>query len=236
MPLRPWWGLALSEALERKSGGPGRYSLLQPDVWQLVQERQRAYLSGFLQRGLQPEHCRLLELGCGAGGNLLEFLRAGFQPAHLQGIELQPQRFECARARLPAALALHLGDATAVDIPAQSQDIVFQATVFSSVLDPQAQQALAQAMWRWLRPGGWVLWYDFTYNNPRNPQVRGLPLRRVRELFPHGKLQAQRLTLAPPLARPLCALSPALYPLFNAVPWLRTHVLAWVQKPQEPPV
>ena len=42
---------------------------------------------------------------------------------------------------------------------------------------------------------------------------------------------AQRLTLAPPLARPLCALSPALYTVFNALPWLRTHVLAWVHKP-----
>ena len=45
-------------------------------------------------------------------------------------------------------------------------------------------------MWRWVRPGGGVLWYDFTFDNPRNPDVRGVPLARVRELFPHGASQA----------------------------------------------
>ncbi len=30
----------------------------------------------------------------------------------------------------------------------------------------------------------------------------------------------------------VCALHPALYPVFNALPLLRTHVLAWIEKPQ----
>ena len=30
-----------------------------------------------------------------------------------------------------------------------------------------------------LAPGGGVLWYDFTVNNPRNPDVRGVPMKRV---------------------------------------------------------
>ncbi len=41
----------------------------------------------------------------------------------------------------------------------------------------------------------------------------------------------QRVTLAPPLARPLCRMHPGLYPVANALPWLRTHVLAWIAKP-----
>ena len=112
-----------------------------------------------------------------------------------------------------------------------SQHIVWQSTVFSSLLDDGFQQQLAAAMWRWVAPGGGVLWYDFTVNNPRNPDVRGVPLARLRQLFPQATLSHRRVTLAPPLARPLCRLHPGLYPLANALPLLRTHVLAWLAKP-----
>lgn len=208
-----------------------RYSLLQPDVWQTVQERQRVLLQLLARRGWHDLPTRtLLEVGCGAGGNLLEFLRMGFRPEHLSGIELLPERHAEARAMLPERLALHLGDACTAPIADASCDLVFQGTVFSSLLDEAFQARLAAAMWRWVKPGGAVLWYDFTVNNPRNRDVRGVPLQRVRALFPEGRIEAQRVTLAPPLARPACRVWPGLYPVLNAVPLLRTHVLAWVAK------
>ena len=40
------------------------------------------------------------------------------------------------------------------------------------------------------------------------------------------------VTLAPPIGRRLCKILPALYPVFNAIPLLRTHVLCWIQKPR----
>jgi hypothetical protein len=112
-----------------------------------------------------------------------------------------------------------------------SQDIVFQSVVFSSLLDDSFQSALARQMWGWLRPGGWVLWYDFVYGNPKNPDVRGMPLKRVRALFPGGRLGYRRVTLAPPISRAVCRIHPSLYGVFNALPWLRSHAFAWVQKP-----
>lgn len=216
----------------RAAGQPAdRYSLLQPDVWQTVQERQRAMLQGLARRGWHDLQARtLLEVGCGAGGNLLEFLRMGFRPDHLTGLELLPERHAEARALLPERLVLHLGDACAAPVAEASQDIVVQATVFSSLLDDAFQQRLADTMWRWVKPGGAVLWYDFTVDNPRNRDVRGMPLERVRALFPQGRVEAQRVTLAPPLARLACRLSPGLYPVLNALPLLRTHVLAWIEK------
>lgn len=215
-----------------RRGPAGRYSLLQPDVWQLVQERQRAILRGLHSRGwADTAALRLTEVGCGAGGNLLEFLRAGFLPGHLNGCELLPERLALARQCLPAELQLHTGDAAAAPIEAASQDLVFQATVFSSLLDDATQQRLAGAMWQWVRPGGAVLWYDFRVDNPRNRDVRGVPLARVRALFPQGRVQWQRVTLAPPLARRVAAVHPALYTVFNTLPLLRTHLLAWITKP-----
>ena len=230
---------AVAERYARR-GSTDRYSALRPEVWQTLQERQRALLHLLASHGLTDlSGLRLLEVGCGTGGNLLELLRLGFAPQHLTGIELLPDRLAQARHVLPAATVLIAGDATAVATTAAtaaaiapaSQDFVLQSTVFSSLLDDAFQQRLADAMWAWLKPGGAVIWYDFTFDNPRNADVRGVPLSRVRALFPQGRVQHRRVTLAPPLARVLCRWHPGLYGLFNAVPLLRTHVLACVTKP-----
>jgi len=209
-----------------------RYSILNADVWQTVQERQRAMLRLFTRLGRQELSThRVLEVGCGTGGNLLELLRIGFSPRNLAGIELLPERFAHAMQALPSGVVLMQGDASLAKLPDESEDIVLQSTVFSSLLDAPFQWRMAQTMWRWVRPGGGVLWYDFTVDNPRNPDVRGVPVARIRELFPTGRVQCQRVTLAPPIARRVCALHPSLYPVFNALPLLRTHVLAWIEKP-----
>ncbi len=208
-----------------------RYGALKPDVWQTLQERQRAMLGLFARLGWNDlSSRRLLEVGCGGGGNLLELLRLGFAPEHLIGAELLPERHAQARHALPEAVALHAGDALQLDLPPASQDIVFVSTVFSSLLDDAYRARMADAMWRWVKPGGGVLWYDFTVNNPRNADVRGVPLERVRALFPHGEARARRITLAPPIARAVSRVHPSLYTLFNLVPLLRTHVLVWIAK------
>jgi SAM-dependent methyltransferase len=218
-----------------RRGPADRYSALQPDVMMLLQERQRALRRRLAAQGITDlAPLRVLEVGCGGGGNLLELLRLGCRPEHLQGIELLPERHAQARQVLPAALRLWLGDATTAPVADASQDLVMQSTVFSSLLDDAFQQRLADALWRWLRPGGAVLWYDFTVDNPRNRDVRGVPLARLQALFPQGRIRSQRVTLAPPLARVLCRVHPTLYTAFNLLPWLRTHVLAWVEKPEKP--
>ena len=221
----------VAERYARRVAGD-RYSMLNADVWQSVQERQRAMLRLFARLGwFDLSQRRVLEVGCGSGGNLLELLRLGFAPRNLVGIELLSDRFAQAMQALPSGVTLMQGDASLVQLPDASEDIVLQSTVFSSLLDAPFQWRLAQAMWRWVRPGGGVLWYDFTVDNPRNADVHGVPVARIRELFPDARVQYQRVTLAPPLARRVCALHPALYPVFNALPLLRTHVLAWIEKP-----
>ena len=214
-----------------RRGGADRYSAIHPDAWQAMQERQRAMLRLFARLGhTDLGLLHLLEVGCGGGANLLELLRLGFAPEHLSGAELLSERVAHARRVLPAGVTLFEGDALRMDVGPASQDVVFASTVFSSLLDDAFQQRLADAMWGWVKPGGGVLWYDFTVNNPRNADVRGVPLTRVRALFPQGVLQARRVTLAPPIARAVTRLHPALYTVVNAVPCLRTHVLAWIMK------
>jgi SAM-dependent methyltransferase len=218
----------------RRHGDVQLYSLLNPSVMLAIQERQRAIADLFVRLGWSDlRSMRLLEIGCGTGCNLLEFLRLGFVPENLQGIELLARSVERAQRVLPQSLRIVLGDATTIgdDVVApESQDVVYQSTVFSSLLDDGFQHRLATAMWRWVRPGGGVMWYDFVVDNPRNSDVRGVPLARIRRLFPDGDIKVRRLTLAPPIARAVTRVCPPLYTPLNACAWLRTHVLVWLQK------
>ncbi len=209
------------------------YNPLRADVWQAQQERQRA-LIGLLNRHVQRPLAALdaVEVGCGHGDNLLELLRLGFDPARITGNELLPERAAAARRRLPQAATVLPGDALQQPLLRDASfDIVYQSTVFSSLLDDAFQQQLATRMWQWLRPGGAVLWYDFTVDNPHNADVRGVPLARVHALFPAGRIEARRVTLAPPIARRVVRLHPMAWRVCNALPLLRTHLLAWIQKP-----
>lgn len=208
-----------------------RYSLFDAAALQAQQERLRVMLALWREHGWRGLAGRdLLEVGCGSGGNLLDLLRFDAEPARLTGIELLPARVAAARSVLPAASRLVAGDALQADVAPESQDAVLAFTVFSSLLDDGVQQALAEAMWRWVRPGGGVLWYDFCVDNPRNADVRGVPPTRVRALFPQARCEARRVTLAPPLARLAARLHPGLPALANALPLLRTHRLCWLVK------
>jgi hypothetical protein len=91
---------------------------------------------------------------------------------------------------------------------------------------------VAQEVSRVLKPGGAVVWYDFIYNNPKNPQVRGLRLSAIRDLFPDFHFIMRKVTLFPPLARRLGPLTSVLYPALAAIPCLRTHYLGLLHKPK----
>ena len=208
------------------------YDPMDPYVCRARQERERTLIRCLRAAGQIPVgDKRVLEVGCGSGSNLLDLIRLGFRPQNLAGNELREDRLAEARARLPEAVATLAGDASAIDLEDESFDIVLQSTVFTSILDDAFQERLAGRIWALARPGGGILWYDFVRDNPRNPDVRGVSVGRVRRLFPGGTLRRWSITLAPPIGRRLCRLCPACYGVANAVPFLRTHVLCWIRKP-----
>lgn len=215
----------------RSEAGQSRYQMHHPAVWQVVLERQQAIIRLLAKHLHMPiDAATLLEIGCGSGMNLLEFLRIGFRPGNLVGNELLPDRLSRARDSLPELIRLYPGDASELPFPEDSFDVVFQSTVFTSLLDPEFRRILARKMWSWVKPGGAVLWYDFTFDNPANPDVRGVRPAEIRSLFPDASINMQRLTLAPPINRRVTRLHPQLYKVFNLFPFLRTHVLCWIAK------
>jgi SAM-dependent methyltransferase len=218
--------------LRRDTIDSERYSTLKPYNYLAMQEKERVLIRWIKRCCIEPLSTKsVLEVGCGSGRNLLDLIRLGFSPRNLVGNELLEERAQVARENLPSAVTIITGDASQIDPSEGVFDIVLQSTVFTSLLDNDFQQKLANRMWELTRPGGGVLWYDFVYNNPNNPDVRGVPLKRVKELFPKATVYAWRLTLAPPISRLVCKVHPSLYALFNLMPFLRTHLLCWLQKP-----
>lgn len=216
----------------RKTGiGASMYSPLDPSVYMGQQEKERALIRWIKAADLAPvDHRRVLEIGCGSGGNLLQLMKLGFLPENLVGNELLEDRAAFARNLLPSATQVIKGDALDLDLPEESFDVVFQSTVFSSILNDNFQGKLAEKMWSLVKPGGGVLWYDFIYDNPKNPDVRGVPVRSIRNLFPAAEFIVWRTTLAPPISRLVTKINPFLYTVFNSISFFRTHVLCWIRK------
>jgi len=207
------------------------YNALNPYVYMWKQELERVLIKNIISPFLMPLHKKtIIEIGCGNGINLLEFIRMGFLPEKITGVELLPDRAEHAKSILPNSVTIINDDAAKIASTEIKYDVVFQSTVFTSIKDKSYQHKLADVMWELVKPGGGILWYDFTYNNPKNPDVRGVPVRHIRELFPQAEIIIKRVTLAPPIGRIATRLNPNLYTILNIFPFLRTHVLCWIRK------
>jgi hypothetical protein len=102
--------------------------------------------------------------------------------------------------------------------------------VLSSILDQKVRRLVASEAVRVIAPGGVLLWYDFAYNNLRNPNVRKVDRSELKRLFPQLAGEIRSVTLAPPLARLVAPRSWLLAALLENVPVLRTHLLAVLKK------
>ena len=217
----------------RQLGLARRYSPLLPANRLFFQEREKRLLD--ILRARFPEGLAgldILEIGCGDGGNLLNLIRWGAVPERLAGNDIFEDSLRMAENRLPSSVKLLPGDAARLDLAPESFDMVLHFTVFSSILDNNKQREVANKVWELLRPGGVILSYDFTFDNPKNPDVRAFTKNDLLGLYPLARqLACRRLTLAPPLARAVVRVHPVLYHVLNVLPALRTHLICMLEKP-----
>ena len=209
---------------------PDLYADWQPWVRLMVAERTRVAARLLASAGTFPhagDAC--LEVGCGTRGWLSTLRQWGVAEPDLHGIDLDELRLAEARAAFPTA-DLRFGDATELPWANGTFPLVVASTVFTSVLDHAVRRKLAHGIVRVLAPKGALLWYDFAHDNPRNPNVRKVDRRELRDLFPGLKGEVARVTLAPPLARAVAPRSLALARLLSRLPFLRTHLLAVLVK------
>jgi len=199
------------------------YSLKHPANLFIQQGQTRGLLWALKTAALTPlNNRRIMEVGCGRGNWLSIFESFEAQRELLAGIDLDEDRAAECRRRFVGA-DIRGGDATQLPWPDQHFDVVFQSTVFTSILDAGMKQAVAREMLRVLKPQGAILWYDFHFNNPRNPHVRGVGRAEIKSLFPACSVTLRRMTLAPPIARRLVPISWIAAELLEKLQLLNTH-------------
>lgn len=221
----------IEEAYARRESSDFRYSCFSAGHLLMLQERERYVLDLLQHRGFSPlSGKRILEIGCGTGYWLREFVKWGASPEHVFGVDLILDRTWQARQLCPPGVGIVRGNAAELPFKGANFDLVLQFTVFTSVLDQGLRQKMALEILRVVKPGGLVLWYDFCVNNPRNSDVRGVKKCEIEGLFAGCQIRLRRITLAPPLARWLAPRSWTACHLLAKLPWLCTHYLGLISK------
>ncbi|MBV9557809.1 MAG: class I SAM-dependent methyltransferase [Pseudolabrys sp.] len=212
-----------SDRIRRLSG---RYSLFAPGELYMNQRREEEILRLLAKHGKADlSGIRVLEIGCGRGAPLLDWCRWGAMPSSLHGVDLMEVFVQHARDLVPGA-GLLVASGDRLPYRDRSFDVVVQLTVFTSILDARLRRAVAAEMCRVTARGGLILWYDFRYPNPRNPNVRAVRLPELRQLFPGWRADVRSLTLLAPIARSLGRVSFGLCRFLEWLPPLRSHYLA----------
>jgi len=176
---------------------------------------------------------RVLDVGCRTGDWLAGCCRDwGGRPENCVGIDITDWSLEAWRRCNPHSLiTLTCGSAHDMPFADSAFDLVHQSMMLSSILDPELRRAVADEMWRVLRPGGFILSYDF-WINPLNWKTVGIRLSSLRRLFPHARLAHRRtITLAPPISRALAGLPAVWTRGLERLGLLNTHNLVALQKP-----
>lgn len=185
--------------------------------------RERVTLSMLNRIGrTNIEECSILEVGCGRGNQIGDYLRWGCLPGQITGIDILPDFIAEARARYPG---VSLMEGSVLDLPFEdaSFDILSQGTVMSSLPDEADREKMAEEMTRVLKPGGLLLWFDFRYPSPGNRNVKPIRAGELRALFPDYEVHLRSLTLLPPIARRIAPVSSTLASLLEIIPPMRSH-------------
>jgi SAM-dependent methyltransferase len=192
-------------------------------------QREKALISAFKRNGIDGLfNKRTLDVGCGNGGVLRELIQLGASPENLYGIDLLSDRIKGAQ-KINPNIDFRCGNAQKLPYESDYFDIALLFTVFTSIFDFTMKKDIAFEALRVLRPDGIIIYYDFIYNNPNNPDVRGVSKKEILSLFPNCTFNFT-LTLAPPLARNIAPYSWLLCYLLEKIPMLKTHYLVTIQK------
>jgi ubiquinone/menaquinone biosynthesis C-methylase UbiE len=218
-------------AYARRRNDLGRYSLFNSGHLFFIQERERQVLAVLKRSGVSSlESKSILEIGCGKGDRLREFLKWGARPENVVGVDLLPDRVAEARRVCPEGVRIECQNAEKLVFPSAAFDLVFQFTVFTSILDVDVKREIAAEMLRVVKPDGLILWHDYHVNNPRNLDVQGVKKREILQLFPGCRIELQRVTLVPPLVRLIGRYSWLACYLLGRIPLFCTHYLGVIRK------
>lgn len=108
------------------------------------------------------EGMRILDLGCGSGRHLRQFVDMGAMPTELFGIDLDEAAVRRANQISPD-IQISMADGDSIAFPKDFFDLVTHHYVFSSVPSDGLRRQLITEVRRVLKPGGLFYWWDMKF-------------------------------------------------------------------------
>jgi ubiquinone/menaquinone biosynthesis C-methylase UbiE len=180
-----------------------KYSYTNPPFQFHMQEREWAVLLALRQEGFEMRGTKVIEVGCGTGHILRRFLDFGAGQA--VGIDLMETRVHAGKARYAGPLFVQ-GNAAGLPFRAATFGLATQFMCLSSVLDSSVRRDCADEMWRVLKPGGMILFYDLR-PTPLLGRCLLRPLMLFRRLLELGSPQRDRASSSKEPETPIRPLS-----------------------------
>ena len=107
----------------------------------------------------------VVELGCGWGRNLHQFVEMGIPARKIAGVDLIEHFISFGRSQNPG-FNIAVGDATRTDFGDSAFDIVLLHTVLSAITDRDVHAQLLREARRLVRPSGLVIVFDIADRYP----------------------------------------------------------------------
>lgn len=207
---------------------------LNPGVLFQVLATEAAFIAALRKVEHNPGAAKVLDVGCGGGGNIFQLFRAGYFPENVCGIDIQKERLGAAKKLYPS-VRFSPEDASKMSFQSGNFDLVFESTMFATLPDDKVREGIAAEMLRVCRSGGHLLLLDWRTHKPGDPNYKALTRREVQKLFRVGAeteiVGVYPGALVPPVGRFLSAHLPSLYFLVAAMlPFLVGQVAYLLKK------
>jgi ubiquinone/menaquinone biosynthesis C-methylase UbiE len=201
--------------------GPARNDILRnPEVLFQVLAAEASLIAALRLIGPDPAQTTVLDVGCGDGCSLLPFLRLGFHPSNLQGVDIRGEKIRVAQARYPN-LRFLCADASHLSYPAEVFDIVQESMIFLQIPDNDLSMRIACEMVRITKISGHIVLSDWRFGRIGSREFNPLNMKRISHLFGVGLSTVVRKVfrgaLVPPVGRFFSKNIPSIYFVVSAL-------------------
>ncbi len=162
----------------------------------------------------EPFESKVLDVGCGSGGDLFNLLRLSYNSSNITGIDILNERILEAKSVLSNSEFYNM-DASVMQFGDNAFHLVFESTMFATLTDDLLSERIAKEMVRVCAKGGYIMLIDWKTPNPFSKEYKALDKFRLNQLFLHDKnlelVGIYKGALVPPLGRFLSKYLQSLY-------------------------